>query len=156
MRVLIVCTGNTCRSPMAGAFLISAWQQKGAGSGYGELIVSSAGLSTTDGLPASDQAIETMREEGIDISSHRSSILRDQFIKEADLVLTMTVGQCKYLRDRFSDQAHIYPLVEFTQGVPGEVFDPYGQGMESYRQTRSQLKYLAGILVNKIIEEKSR
>ncbi len=151
--ILFVCTGNTCRSPMASALLLKKWREKYEILMPGEIQVWSAGLSTHDDLPASPQAIEAMKEEGIDISLHRSSHLRDRHISGADLILTMTASQRDNILDRFPNKsAYIYTLGEFTGDEAGEVLDPYGQDMETYRRSLSQLKLLVDRLINKIIE----
>ena len=151
--ILFVCTGNTCRSPMASALLLKKWQEKDKMSKPGKIQVWSAGLFTHDDLPASPHAIEAMREEGIDISLHRSSHLRERHIGDADLILTMTSSQRDNILDRFPHKsAYIYTLGEFTGDEAGEVLDPYGQDIETYRRSLSQLKLLVDRLIDKIIE----
>jgi len=153
INILFVCTGNTCRSPMASALLLKRWQEKSKILKPEEIQVWSAGLFAHEDLPASPQAIEAMREEGIDISWHRSSNLRESLIRDADLILTMTSSQRDHILNRFAAKyAYIYTLGEFTGDEAGEVLDPYGQDIETYRRSLSQLKLLVDKLINKIIE----
>lgn len=151
--ILFVCTGNTCRSPMARALFLQRLQAGAEWSNSGEFQVWSAGLFTQDDLPASPEAVEAMREEGIDISQHRSLLIRNSLIGDADLVLTMTVSQRDYLLERFPDKSvNIYTLSEFTGDETGEVMDPYGLGREYYRKSLLQLKILVDRLFYKIIQ----
>jgi len=151
--IIFVCTGNTCRSPMARALLLQRLQASAKWSDSGPIQVWSAGLFTQDDLPASPEAVAAMREEGIDISHHRSLLLRNNLIRDADLVLTMTASQRDYLLDRFPDKSdNIYTLSQFTGDETGEVMDPYGQGPEYYRKSLSQLKLLVDRLFQKIIQ----
>lgn len=152
MRILFVCSGNTCRSPMARGLL---WQRLQAGAEWkrADIQVCSAGLFTQDDLPPSPEAVEVMREEGIDISQHRSRLLKNILVGEADLVLTMTASQRDYLLERFPDKSvNIYTLSEFTGDEAGEVMDPYGHGREHYRKCLFQLQLLVDKLYNKIIQ----
>jgi len=135
---------------MASALTWKAWQEK-KGAAAAELKIISAGLHTVNGIPASPLAVEVMRELGIDISRHQSSILSDLLIREASIILTMTVIQRDYLREKFPDQRpHTFTLGEFAEFGNGEILDPYGQDIAIYRKTRDQLSILAKMLVHKI------
>lgn len=83
--VLFVCTGNSCRSPMAEGLLKKIL--KDLDKGYIE--VRSAGIGAMDDLAPTDETIEVMRQEGIDLSGYRSKKLTDDLIKNSDLILVM-------------------------------------------------------------------
>lgn len=83
--ILIVCTGNICRSPIAEGLLRHHLQARGVG----DVQVASAGVSGWDGSPASTEAVEALAERGIDISSHLARRLGRQTIDSADLVIAM-------------------------------------------------------------------
>jgi len=155
MNILFICTGNTCRSPMARALFLKRLQEIGLESEVESFQIYSAGLSAHDDLAASPQAITVMREEGIDISMHRSSRLRGALIREADLILTMTISQRDYLIQNYPEKLEgIYTLSEFTGDDAGEVRDPYGQDINAYRHSLVQLKLLVDRLINIVIESK--
>ena len=124
MKIVCVCTGNTCRSPMAAALL-------------GRLLpgaeVTSAGLYAEDGAPASYHALLAMDEMGIDISGHIARRFRAQ-MGEGALLLAMTRSQARALRSLCPNAK-----VELFLGDE-EVPDPFGQGMEAYERTAQVLE----------------
>lgn len=94
--VLFVCTGNTCRSPMAEGLAkqllaevkgVEVDQLEAAG-----VRVRSAGVATGGGSPATPEAVEAMRQVGIDITGHRSTALTEDLLQDADAIYTMTAG----------------------------------------------------------------
>jgi protein-tyrosine phosphatase len=138
---------------MAQALLLKKWQEISETAQPGPIQVRSAGLFTPNDLPASPQAIKVMQEQGIDLSLHRSAKLQASHIKAADLILTMTVNQRDNIAARFPDKrASIYTLGEFTGDAGREILDPYGQGLDAYRKSLSQLQLMIDRLVDKIIE----
>lgn len=133
MNILFVCTGNTCRSPMAEGIL-RARLARGD-----EIRVLSAGLAA-DGSRASREAVEVCAAHGIDISAHRSATLDPALLYEADLVLTMTQSQCGYVRQLCPDRADaVWPLLQYACGQAGDVADPYGGGRTVYEACFDQL-----------------
>lgn len=91
-KILIVCTGNTCRSAMAAALLKKMLKEE-LGEKASQITIWSAGLTAWPGSPASPEAVEIMRREGINLSSHRARKLTKKDVLEADLVFTMTLSQ---------------------------------------------------------------
>jgi protein-tyrosine-phosphatase len=86
MKVVIVCTGNICRSPMAMALLRDELERRGCD----DVEVASAGTWADDGHPASDGAITVMRRRGIDLGEHRSRAVDADHLRDADIVVAMT------------------------------------------------------------------
>ncbi len=122
-KLLFVCTGNTCRSPMAAAL----WRHMG-----GE--AASAGLSAPSGAPASDHAVKVMAWEGIDLTAHRSSPVTEEVLRRADLVYGMTEGHAAQLRMFFPAYA------DRVRVMPVEVPDPYGGSLEDYRAAALRIR----------------
>ena len=132
-KVLVVCTGNTCRSPMAEGWL----NQKLAGKGW---VAESAGVGAWDGSPATPEAVEAMREIGVDLSGHRSRALSKKQVEEAAVILAMTEGHRREIERRFPEAAEKTFLVHgFGLGEAKDVADPVGYPVDVYRHTRGEL-----------------
>src|SRR3989442_8878821 len=84
-QILLVCTGNICRSPLAAALLTRALAERG----FEGIDVSSAGTGAWDGAPASEGAYLVGLERGLDLSGHRARLLTRELVEAADLILTM-------------------------------------------------------------------
>lgn len=135
-KIVLVCTGNTCRSPLAGVLLENLMTEEE------EYQIDSAGISAFPGQRAAEMARRAARESGLDLSAHRSQQLSDKMVREADLILTMTVNQARCLWLSYREESGIiFSLGEFA-GSAETVEDPIGQDFEVYRQTREQLKNL--------------
>jgi protein-tyrosine-phosphatase len=132
-KVLVVCTGNTCRSPMATGWL----NRKLAGKGWS---AESAGVAAWGGYPASPEAIEAMQEIGIDISTHRSRKLSPEIVAEAAMVLAMTEGHRHEIAQRFpAAQKKTFLVHGFGLQKARDVADPIGLSLDAYRHTRDEL-----------------
>lgn len=132
-KVLVVCTGNTCRSPMAAGWL----NRKLAGKGWA---AESAGVGAWGGSPATSEAIEAMREIGIDISAHRSRPLTRRLADEAAVILAMTESHRREIARRFPEaEAKTFPVHGFGPGAARDVADPVGYSVDVYRRTRDEL-----------------
>ena len=121
--ILFVCTGNICRSPMAEG-LLKAMQS--------DFSVSSAGVSSMEGWNAMPEAIDVMREHGVDISDHSARQVTEEMVRDADLVLGMTRRHREILKHTFPEaEGKIFTLKEFA-GTGVDIEDPYGRSRDYY------------------------
>ena len=147
IEVLIVCTGNICRSPMAEGMLR---QMLAARSMHG-CRVRSAGTHAMDRRPAEPHAIEAARERGADIAGHRARSLDREMADRADLILVMEEGQADLIARVLASARQAQTLRLLADFGPSadirEVEDPYGRPLEAYRDcTRLMQTCLAGVL----------
>lgn len=124
-KLLFVCTGNTCRSPMAEGLCRLLLQQRG----ITDVQVSSAGLMAVPGEPASRHAIAAMQELGVDISHHAARQLTADLM-DADRIVTMTAAQSELLRS----------VTDRAVPMPQEIPDPYGGDLDAYRACRDAIR----------------
>lgn len=145
LKIVMVCTGNTCRSPMAEGLFRRLW--KDAGEPF-PVEVKSRGVATVPGLPASKEAIQAMTNKGVDISTHLSEPISSRDMAEADLVIAMTSAHKQMLLSRYSEFRHkIRILSELLPGVlSGDVTDPFGQSQAVYDDTSDILEKSLRIL----------
>lgn len=135
MNVLLVCTGNTCRSPMAEGLL----KQIAAEAGNRDLHVLSGGLFADSGSAASKNAVLAAAERGVDISAHRSASVNSEVVLQADLILGMTESHKRALIDMFgAPEDKTYTLAEYA-GISGDVADPFGGDLDVYRSCADEL-----------------
>lgn len=122
MNVIFVCTGNTCRSPMAEYYLKS--------KNLNNINVSSRGFSSSE--PANPNSIAVMQEYGIDISAHISQSITVDEIKTADAIICMTESHKQLLITACGKNTKILVL---GNGIP----DPFGCDIDTYRKCRDQI-----------------
>jgi protein-tyrosine phosphatase len=155
--VVVVCTGNTCRSPMAEAFLRRALADR-LGCPEAQLdsrgvVIASAGISAAVGAPASPEGVQIMQKKGLDLSRHESQQLTEQLVRHADLILTMTRGHRQTIVSQWPDAAQRVAVL-----LPGDrdVADPIGAPYDAYVMCAEQIEQGIGHHVERIVEEVSR
>jgi protein-tyrosine phosphatase len=148
-RIVFVCTGNTCRSPMAEGLARKLLAQR-LGCRVGELSsrfyeVVSAGVQAGAGQPATPEAVTAARQFGADIAAHRSQPLTGELIQRADMVLCMTGRHLQEARRLAPEEADKIRLLS----EQGEVADPIGAGPDVYLETAGQLE----TMIDRLLDE---
>ena len=148
--VLLVCTGNICRSPLAAALLSKALKDRD----LADMDVSSAGTGAWDGAPASEGAYLVALERGLDLSSHRARLLTRELVEESDLILPMARHHRARV-DELGGDGRVFVLGEFAgrSGDDAEVSDPFGGDLEVYRETCAELEALISAVVERLARE---
>ncbi|MBI5804515.1 threonylcarbamoyl-AMP synthase [candidate division TA06 bacterium] len=141
VEVLFVCTGNTCRSPMAEGYLKNIlpknWKDK--------VVVRSCGTRALPGMPATDKGQETARKFGFDLSSHHSRTLTDSLAKQADIIIALEDGHRQ-------DIIKLYPKAQVSLLAVDGVADPIGGTLEDYAKTLELIKREMPDVLEKIKE----
>lgn len=148
---LFVCTGNTCRSPMAEALFRQMLSERlrcpaDELMDYGFLVIS-AGLAASIGAPASYEAVELLKERGIDLREHESQPLTEQLLMQADHVYTMT----RQHRDAIlAERPDLRDRVRLLSSSNRDVSDPIGRGPETYRECLEEIQHELQLILNQL------
>ncbi len=152
MKLLFVCTGNICRSPMAEVVTRRLLKDRGRP----DIGVGSAGTAAYEGSPASEGAYLIALEHGLDLSGHSARPLTVDLVAEADLIFGM--GPHHVDRATALGGATRTHLLGSYAGRPAglaQVEDPYGGDLDEYRRTYDQLEELLEVAVERLISETS-
>jgi protein-tyrosine-phosphatase len=163
--ILFVCTGNTCRSAIAEGLFKKILKERTDDDSKFNIL--SAGISALPGMSPTPEAIKVMSEQGIDISRHIATQVKEDLVKKADLILVMSNTHKNYIKTKFTfAQDKIYLLKEFAQiskfksirktDENYEVVDPLGRPIEFYRIIARELKENLEKILDKILEENNK
>ena len=127
-KILFVCTGNTCRSPMAMALFKDAAKKENI-----DATAFSAGLFTEDGLPYSENSVQALKEEGIALEGS-SKQLNAELVRDADMIFGLTASHGQGVISSYPEYA------DKVYGFPSDISDPFGGDIVTYKRCLAQIK----------------
>lgn len=136
LRVMFVCSGNICRTPMAAGFARREFRKRGI-----DAMVVSAGTLGITGKPAASCGQMAMKEKGIDISDHYSQGVQRAMVEAADWVVVMSPRHETFLMDRLPYVSEkLVRMWEYAPDDVAQIDDPVGQDIEAFRVCRDLLE----------------
>ena len=126
--ILVVCVGNICRSPIAEALLKQHYPSKH---------IDSAGLSAVVGSGADAKALAVMAEDGVDMSNHIAKQINEDLVKRADLILTMSISQTKWIEDQWPHCRG--KTFRIGHWIDKDVADPYGHDESAFDTAKQDI-----------------
>jgi protein-tyrosine phosphatase len=142
-RVLVTCSGNSCRSPMGEHLLRAALAARADGPDWLLPGVRSAGTHALPGQHASAHAVTALRDLGLDLSDHATRALTPELVASVDVVLCMGGGHVEAVRRLLPPDASDAPVIELFDPAGSEVEDPFGGPLEEYRHVAGRLRRMA-------------
>ena len=146
IRLLYVCTGNTCRSPMAEVITRTRAAQRGLSG----IRVRSAGTMAYEGSPASGGARTAVGDRGLELDRHAARLLGEDELDWADLVLVMSPSHLVAVESLSRGRCYAEVITAFAGDVSGGVRDPFGGSDDHYRDTCAQLERLIEAVLDRL------
>lgn len=142
--ILFVCTGNTCRSPMAEIILKDKFKK----NGIVDVAVKSAGICYEEGTKITLNARKALNSVGLKATGFRSKQLTKKMLDKSDLILCMTESHKRAL----NGFPRVYTLAEAVG--TNEISDPFGQSLEQYKKTLKAIDVACELILKNILEVK--
>lgn len=147
-KIIFVCTGNTCRSPMAEKLGEKIVEEKGM-----QILFLSRGISVFIPEPANNNAIKAMKPYGVNLKQHISKNFDEIDAQESALILTMTMRHKAHLLKQFPNlEGNIFGIKEYV-GETGDIVDPYGMELEEYHACATQLIGIITKIIDRLKED---
>lgn len=144
-KVIFVCLGNTCRSPMAATIMENRLQGL-------DILVSSRGMVVLFPEPYNPKAVAVAASCGMIMPSNNAVQIESKDFGTDTLVLVMNQAMKQKLYDTYERAINVYTLCEFVGEPEEEVADPYGRGADEYRVCFDRLQFLVGKAANRIYD----
>ncbi len=153
MQILFVCTGNTCRSPLATAIARRTADERG----LTDLVATSAGTSAAEGQPASDGALLVGIERHLDIAEHRARQLTRELVEQSDLILAMGPHHLDRV-DALGGTGKAHLLTDYASHGASHraVSDPFDGELDVYRTTVDELEAEIARVIGRVLAERAR
>ena len=153
VKIIFVCTGNTCRSPMAEILLKAELKNRG----WQGITVTSSGISARRGNTINPKSLQVLQENGFVVEKFSSKRLTDKMMKDAYAIVCMTEAQRDYLLDarwqamrKSGEEDFENNVFSFGEIAGYEVIDPYGKDLDCYRYVYELIKGGMSALIEKL------
>jgi protein-tyrosine-phosphatase len=151
MQLLFVCTGNTCRSPVAEALARRLLAERGVG----DVTVGSAGTAAWDGAAASDGSLLVALERGLDLSGHRARQLTSELVSSADLILVMGPHHLERAEALGgTGKTHLLATYASNGASQAAISDPFGGDLDVYRVMFDEMEGAIRRVLDRLLAER--